>query len=554
MIISKRAETALDALMITVILYLLVLIISLIAMFYNYFVGLGVFLFGLIIVTAFRFRDPYIRLIAWTIYSYILITSIVASYVQPRLTRRLVLMEPDILIELLGPFGASIVLAILIGMFVSLIIHSLFLFPRFYLRVEKGEIVGRPKSISRLLNHGGPGLLRVHPEQAVVLQRHGVFTKMVTDDLAYLWPTEKVKAIVPFGGKSDATQISNLMTRDRIALELDFAYGARVETVQETQDRLNDLFSNRDKLVQDIENARIENDQILAQNIEDVDTLRDQQQQARATLQETEIAVRELRKEHAELTEERRKKFASLSLDRLNNEYFINQLTNIISNSAQIVYEGRAFYEDIIQFVASTAPDLSGATKGAIEDMLRDIFISNDFDEYFMTDLEADDLQTKIDERTIDRIEKYIRNKVNESKRNDAIFLNFIDISKIHFPHQIKNKLKKVSEARLDEQAAQYEARATVIRARAKAQKKVLEGQSEGEARAAFFRMLLHELKQEESIQDDALAKTMLELINRMFSATDLDPFAKGSPMGVLGGLTIGVSGNNGAHKNTKSS
>jgi regulator of protease activity HflC (stomatin/prohibitin superfamily) len=205
----------------------------------------------------------------------------------------------------------------------------------------------------------------------------------------------------------------------------------------------------------------------------------------------------------------------------------VAQLQRIV-DSGQTVGDGHdQCYVDIAKLAAAKAPAPWAATKGSVVVNLRDVFMTNEFEELFNIEGEAEDLKAKIDKRKIAEIEKFILNKVKESKIGDGIVLKFVDINEVHFPVSLHKKLRKVSEARLDEQAALFEARAKTIRARAEAQKKILEGRGEGESRAAFFRELLRELKREDVLQGEALVRAVLELIGRMVSAQDLQSFVR---------------------------
>jgi len=391
----------------------------------------------------------------------------------------------------------------------------------FLIEIEEEQIKGEEKDRKRLETIGGPGQLVVHPGQVVVLHHQGKITRAVGVGLVRLGSGEKIKAIIPLGGKAGVQKIENVLTRDRIDLTLSVAHGASSELVSGTKKRLEET---KNKVARD-ENA-LELLKAIVQRAVATDDL-DRIKQHLAHMEAQEMPD----KEKIELLKKYKEALEQLDKDKKT----IEQLQKIVDGGQMVGDEYDQCYVDIAKLVTAKGPDPWGATKRDVEVNLRDVFMANEFEDLFKIGGEAEDLKAKIDQRRIAEIEKFVLDKVKGSKLGYGIVLGFVDINEVYFPEMIQEKLKKVSEASLDEQAAVFEARAIVIRARARAQAKILEGQSEGEARAAFFRELLRELKREKMLPEEAVAHEVLGLISRMASAKDWESFAKATPMMISG-------------------
>ncbi len=292
----------------------------------------------------------------------------------------------------------------------------------------------------------------------------------------------------------------------------------------------------------------------------DRDALEQLQQQASQAVQRESVEVVRERLIEMEAREdpdkeiiEPLKKYKDMSEQLQKDEGMIERLQKIVDGGKTVGDEHSQCYVDIAKLVAAKGPDPWAATKGGVGVNLRDVFMAHEFEDLFEIEGEPEDLKARIDQRKIAEIEKFVLDKVKGSKLGDGIVLGFVDINEVYFPRPLHEKLRKVSEARLDERAALYEARAIVIRGRARAQAKILEGQSEGEARAAFLRELLRELKRESVLQEETLTHEILGLISRMISAKDWESFVKAVPIVIPGqfGTTFGET--NGSHDRHRS-
>ena len=147
------------------------------------------------------------------------------------------------------------------------------------------------------------------------------------------------------------------------------------------------------------------------------------------------------------------------------------------------------------------------------------------FDELFEVQGSSQDLDIRVNSRRIKLIEDTIKNAINKFATNSGIEITAVDISEIHFHDKIKDKIT-------EERVSQIDAKAIVTRARARAQEMILKGQGEGEARAAFFREVLGELKKESVMANtDMVASIIRHLIDTMVSMQDLKSFVRATTL-----------------------
>lgn len=375
---------------------------------------------------------------------------------------------------------------------------------RFLVEIDGGEIKGEELDKHFLEKLGGPGRLIIYPGQLVVLRKHGQVTRVVGAGKTNLRYQEKIKAIVPIAGKANVQEIEHVQTRDGIPLTVKVAHGARLETVGETDERLREVWMQLERDERTLRTLKRRVKQLTP--VQDVKSLEEVLISMEATSSSNQNDI-DLLKEYLTANDK-------VHQDRA----LIKQLRQVVQ-SEKIGEGAGAHYFGI----ASKAPaDPFEATKGLVESNLRDAFMAHDFDDLFKVEGEGEEVQSQIDSRKIGEIETYIRDKVRATRQGEGFIINFVDVASVQFPEMVQEKLNeelamqvesraKVSAARLDEEAATYEAKAMVIRARARAQQMMLEGRGEGEARAAIFREFLRELKRENTLQGDQWADAVIK-------------------------------------------
>jgi hypothetical protein len=162
---------------------------------------------------------------------------------------------------------------------------------------------------------------------------------------------------------------------------------------------------------------------------------------------------------------------------------------------------------------------------------LRDYIMSHCFDELFeLVDSPAGEKpEARVKKRKIHEIEQAILEQIRPGKAKGlGVFVRAVDIGRIEFSgwaeglmlgHWGEPWIQDIRKIQLEGGArlAEFLAQAMVIEARAKAQSRILEGQGEGEARAAFVREALQEIRRYVPIADEEVAKFVLpDLIKAM--------------------------------------
>lgn len=225
---------SLSTVLYTAIIYLVIAIIGLITMVYNFWFGLVLLLFGLFIATSIL-STSISGIFVWVAYFYILITAFVATLIYPSLVRY-------------DGIGAPLALSLFIGSLaatVNTFIIPIYLnYPRFSLEIQDAKIVGQKKAQDRLSTTGGPGHLFVSQQDAVILQRRINDTRVVSGLKVLVRPHEKLKTIVSLDHISGVKIIENMLTQDRVYMRWKVAYKAHIETIQETRERL-EIFASR---------------------------------------------------------------------------------------------------------------------------------------------------------------------------------------------------------------------------------------------------------------------------------------------------------------------
>lgn len=376
--------------------------------------------------------------------------------------------------------------------FMSAFVHTLFSvlgIGHFMINVVGGELEGNEEDIERLENFGGPGWLVVHIGQVVVLQRQGQITRAVGAGSWMLGRQEQIKAILPLlpaGGINDG--LTNVLTRDRIPLDLKVLHAAQIEPAADTLARFKQAATNAQEELKTLEAAS--------------DTPAEELKTAREKLAAAEKALKELEEEET------------------------------VGDDYNKIYKRTAI------LASRRATNVWGSVKFPIASTVKDAIMTVDAEDLFKIEGEGTDLATKINDRKIAELEKYISDKAKGSGVGKGVKVLVVDLNEITFPDEIKKKIEKEVNALIEERIEQTNARiaeskakATIIAARAKAQARIIDGQGEGEARAALFRELLRELKRDGALKPDQISSATLGLISAMTSAKEMEGLVRTSAL-----------------------
>jgi hypothetical protein len=355
------------------------------------------------------------------------------------------------------------------------LLESVLGFSCFSITIENGEKVGAAKDIDRLEHFGGPGGLIVYPGQVVVLHHWGKFTRVIGVGPTRLKRREQIKAVIELTprvmpkkaktmGEND-NLVKDVLTQDRIPLQMTVFHIAQLEPASETKARFQQAVDNA---LARLKSASGDEEKQKAQQALD---------QAKAQLQ-------------------------------------------ALANDKIIGDEHNQCYESIAKLVAARGADVWEMSRGVVTNSLRDVVMSERFENLFKIDEGTEDLAARVSHRKILEIENLTLEKAKQIEVNDGVTLKIVDIQRVEFPPAIANQLNKevaiVIEERIEQTRTRLEeskAKGKVIKAQAEAQARMLDGQGLGEARAAEFREILHELKHEEALPDDQAATMALRLM-----------------------------------------
>lgn len=183
--------------------------------------------------------------------------------------------------------------------------------------------------------------------------------------------------------------------------------------------------------------------------------------------------------------------------------------------------------EILLKAAFGTAENWRDFAQEVVISNLRDQIMAHYFTSLF-TIQDSIKYSTETDNRQIKIIEDNVKNTANQITDSVGVEIIDVDISEIHFPERIEEKIKDEVSSLIEVRMQESKAQATVIAARARAQATILQGQGEGEARSAFFREVLRELKREGVLGDEEMVAAVLrQLISTMVSVQDLQTFVK---------------------------
>lgn len=353
-----------------------------------------------------------------------------------------------------------------------------------YMTVENGQAV-ITKEAAKLGVLGGPGHLVIKQGNVVVLERGGKITRIVNAGVVKLKPMETIRNIFALNVQSspaETTEIEHVLTKDRIPLTVTAKLAFQIEPASEADKRP--------------ESRIAPNGEALTRKLDD------------GLYQVYEGTVLK-----AALMSQR------LTFDKVR----FGKCEEQICRDIQVTEW---------QKVAGSAP----------EGELRDYIMSHRFDELFELDDSAsgEKSEARVNKRKIYEIEQAILKDIRPKKIAAlGVLVRGMDIGKIEFPRGAEQLLLEYWKEPWEQdmfrvsfegrvKRAELEAKEIVIQARANAQARILEGQGEGEARAAFFREVLREIKREAALGNEEMVIAVLrQLISTMVSVKDLQTFIK---------------------------
>ena len=85
-----------------------------------------------------------------------------------------------------------------------------------------------------------------------MLHRQGKISRAAGLGSTFLKSEEKIRAILPLAPQGDVQKIENILTRDRISLDVVVLHAARVEPAADTKARLEQAVDDAEKSLQSI--------------------------------------------------------------------------------------------------------------------------------------------------------------------------------------------------------------------------------------------------------------------------------------------------------------
>ncbi|MCK6628334.1 MAG: hypothetical protein L6R45_24550 [Anaerolineae bacterium] len=387
-----------------------------------------------------------------------------------------------------------------------------------YMVVENGQAV-ITKEASWLSILGGPGHLVIKQGNVVVLEREGKITRIVNAGVIRLDPLERIRNIFALNVQSspaDTTRIEHVLTKDRVPLTIVAKIGFQIEPAGEADKRA--------------ESRIAPNGEALTRKLDD------------GLYQVYEGTVRK-----AALMAQR------LTFDQIRFGKCEEQVCRDIQISEW-------------QKVAGSAP----------EGELRDYIMSHRFDELFELGDDTDrntPPDIRVNRRKIYEIEQAILAQIKPGKiTNLGVLVRSVDIGKIEFPKWAEDMLLnrwgapwkqqidligaetglqarvlgaqgnqqarmleaqgeqevRVLEAQTERNIANLNAEAIIIHAQAEARKRIMEGRSHAEARAAFFQCIVESLRVDDRPMDPDLTRAiLLQIAGTFASVDDLETFVR---------------------------
>jgi hypothetical protein len=401
-----------------------------------------------------------------------------------------------------------------------------------YIIVENGQAV-ITKEAAKLGVIGGPGHLIIKQGNVVVLERGGKITRIVNAGVVKLTSLETIRNIFPLGAQSNSEEIEHILTKDRIPLKITISIGFQIEPVSEADKRLESrIESGGEALTPKLDDG-------LYQVYEG--TIRKAALMAQTTSWDKLIIEKCEGQTCYNVEETGWKKVAGGVPGGELRDYIMShrfdELFELADSKIGEKPEARVNKRKIYEIEQAILEQIRPGKAKGLGVFVRGVDIGK-----IIFPPEARDLllhhwgapwQQQID---LIGVETRVQGGLLEAQkdvevtdfRSQAFMINIrAEAQKRLMEAQGRMEIAEL-EGRVELTTAELKAQKIVIEARAKAQAKILEGQGEAEARAAFFREVLREIRREDVLGDDEMVAAVLrQLISTMVSVQDLQTFIK---------------------------
>lgn len=116
-------------------------------------------------------------------------------------------------------------------------------------------------------------------------------------------------------------------------------------------------------------------------------------------------------------------------------------------------------YESVIKSIANN-PSVLAIPEWRLANILRDIFMTLNFEDLFALDLTEEDVETRIESHKLKQIKAHIFEKMKQAQEGSGVKVIFVDITGVEFPPEIKEAHVNVITAKANEIAAKHDANA----------------------------------------------------------------------------------------------
>jgi regulator of protease activity HflC (stomatin/prohibitin superfamily) len=406
-----------------------------------------------------------------------------------------------------------------------------------YVLIENGQAM-MTKEASKLGVMAGLGQLLIKQGNVVVLERGGKITRIVNAGTVNLRPLETIRNIFALNVHSspaETTRIEHVLTKDRIPLTITAKITFQLEPASEADKRIESriaptgegLTPKLDDGLYQVYEGTVRKAAMMSQRIEYPDTL------IRITkCEETicrDIQVTKWQNIAGSAPEgEIRDHIMSHRFDEL------FELDNSAPGEKPAARVNKRKIYEIEDAILNDIKPRKIAVFGVLVrgvDILKIEFhkdaehlLLNRWGAPWRQEIDLIGVETKVHGGLLEA-QKDV--EITDFRTQALIMLARAEIQKRQLESQGRVDIAEL-EGRAELTTAELKAQKIVIEARAKAQAKILEGQGEAEARAAFFREVLREIRREDVLGDDEMVAAVLrQLISTMVSVQDLQTFIK---------------------------
>ncbi|MFN8458976.1 MAG: hypothetical protein U0401_30715 [Anaerolineae bacterium] len=404
-----------------------------------------------------------------------------------------------------------------------------------YILIENGQAV-ITKEASKLGVMAGLGHLLIKQGNVVVLERGGKITRIVNAGTVNLRPLETIRNIFALNVQSspaETTKIEHVLTKDRIPLTITLKMSFQIEPAGEADKRDESrlmpkgegLTPKLDDGLYQVYEGTVRKAALMSQRV----TF---EQNRYATCEDNicqDIQVTTWQKVAGSAPEGELR-------DHIMSHRF-DELFQLDNSSPDDKPEARVNKRKIYDIEQAILKDIKPKKVVALGVLVRGVdivkiefskdaehLLFNHWGAPWRQEIDLIGVETKVHGGLLEA-QKDV--EITDFKTQALIMLARAEVQKRQLEAQGRVDVAEL-EGRVDLTIAELEAQRIVIEARAKAQAKILEGQGEAEARAAFFREVLREIRREDVLGNDEMVAAVLnQLISTMVSVQDLQTFIK---------------------------